>query len=76
MHAAVSALGLKKPLPIQRAAIPRILAGESVLIHSETGSGKTLAYMLPLLARIRLRKPRQALLVLPSRELALQTLEA
>ena len=59
----------------------RVFAGESVALHSQTGSGKTLAYMLPLLARLRrdpLRAtyvPRQALIICPSRELAMQSCE-
>ena len=59
----------------------RIFAGESVALHSQTGSGKTLAYMLPLLARLRrdpvarVYIPRQALIVCPSRELAMQSCE-
>jgi hypothetical protein len=77
----VHALGARKPLPIQEVAMPRIFAGESVALHSQTGSGKTLAYMLPLLARLRRDPvartyvPRQALIVCPTRELAMQSCE-
>ena len=67
--------GVRAPLPIQAAAMPRILLGESVAVHSETGSGKTLAYMLPLMARLRPSTPRQVLVVVPSHELALQTID-
>ena len=79
--ARVQALGASEPLPIQQAAVRRIFAGESVALHSQTGSGKTLAYMLPLLARLRrdpvarVYIPRQALIVCPSRELAMQSCE-
>ena len=66
---------LDEPLAIQRAATPRILSGESVAVHAQTGSGKTLAYLLPRLARCRLRVPRQVLVLVPSHQLALQTLE-
>ena len=57
--------------------MPRILAGASLAIHSPTGSGKTLAYLLPLALRMMRRPdtPRQALVVVPTRELALQSLE-
>ena len=66
---------LDEPLAIQRAATPRILSGESVAVHAQTGSGKTLAYLLPILARCRQRVPRQVLVLVPSHQLALQTLE-
>lgn len=69
------ALGARRPLPIQAAAIPRVYAGESVAVHAETGSGKTLSYLLPLLARSRRHVPRQVLVLVPSRQLGLQTVE-
>ena len=65
--------GVRTPLPIQAAAMPRILMRESLAIHAETGSGKTLAYLLPLLARLVPDEPRQVLVVVPSSQLALQT---
>ena len=65
--------GVRTPLPIQAAAMPRILMRESLAIHAETGSGKTLAYLLPLLARLVPDEPRQVLVVVPSMPLALQT---
>lgn len=64
-----------EPLPIQKAAAKRVFAGESVAIHSQTGSGKTLAFLLPLLARLRPKRPRQVLIFTPTRELALQSYE-
>lgn len=67
--------GLDVPSAIQRAAAPRIFAGESVALHAETGSGKTLAFLAPLLARCKLGVPRQVLLLVPSHQLALQTLD-
>ena len=68
--------GLRHPSAIQRAAAPRIFAGESVAVHAETGSGKTLACLVPLLARCRPGVPRQVLVVVPSHQLALQTRDA
>ena len=53
----------------------RVFAGESLAIHSQTGSGKTLSFMLPLLLRLRVGVPRQVLVCVPTRELAVQTLE-
>ena len=67
---------------VQQKAIPQILSGKDVLIRSQTGSGKTLAYALPIvefLHRIRPKLNRnsglKALIVVPTRELALQTYE-
>nr|XP_012145809.1 PREDICTED: probable ATP-dependent RNA helicase CG8611 [Megachile rotundata] len=67
---------------VQQKAIPQILSGKDVLIRSQTGSGKTLAYALPIvefLHRIRPKLNRnsglKALVVVPTRELALQTYE-
>ena len=72
------------PSPVQALAIPRVLAGGSVLLASETGSGKTLAYLLPLIARLRAEEAREggaretrpgrprALVLSPTRELAEQ----
>lgn len=81
---AIAALGLKRPLEIQAAAIPQILSGKDVLVASETGSGKTLTYALPIAHMIRrnevelgiLRKVNHphALILLPNRELAAQVL--
>lgn len=66
-------LGFACPTPIQRDAIPVLLAGKDVLMQAETGSGKTLAYGLPLLHAIAGLPLRPRLLVLvPTRELALQ----
>ncbi|NJP25164.1 DEAD/DEAH box helicase [Microbispora sp. SCL1-1] len=68
--------GITEPFPIQRAAIPDILAGYDVLGRGQTGSGKTLAFGLPTLARIAGEKARpghpRALVLVPTRELALQ----
>jgi hypothetical protein len=67
--------GVHAPLPIQAAAMPRILLRESVAIHAQTGSGKTLAYLLPLMARLVPDEPRQVLVVVPSSHLAYQTVQ-
>eukprot|EP00965_Chrysotila_dentata_P130177 4304180-Pleurochrysis_carterae.AAC.3 len=44
--------GISSPTPIQRAALPRVLNGESVVLHAETGSGKSLAFLLPAILRL------------------------
>ncbi|MEW9531156.1 DEAD/DEAH box helicase [Microbispora sp. NPDC049125] len=68
--------GITAPFPIQRAAIPDILAGHDVLGRGQTGSGKTLAFGLPTMARIAghkaLPKRPRAVILVPTRELALQ----
>uniref|UniRef100_A0A7S4BGH9 ATP-dependent RNA helicase n=1 Tax=Chrysotila carterae TaxID=13221 RepID=A0A7S4BGH9_CHRCT len=62
--------GISSPTPIQRAALPRVLNGESVVLHAETGSGKSLAFLLP--AILRLGEGEKMLVVAPTRELAVQ----
>ena len=59
--------------PIQERCIPALLQGQSLVAQSQTGSGKTLAYALPLLGRVRFEEYHpQALILVPTRELALQ----
>ena len=70
----VTALGFTTPTPIQRDAIPPVMAGRDVLACAMTGSGKTAAFLLPVLQRI-LGQPRgvtRALVLAPTRELAAQ----
>ena len=71
----LQAIGFEHPTPIQSAAIPQALEGHDILGSAETGTGKTAAFMLPLLQKLisspRTRRPR-ALVVVPTRELALQ----
>ncbi|MGN6224115.1 DEAD/DEAH box helicase [Pseudoxanthomonas sp.] len=75
--AAVTEVGYESPSPIQAATIPAMLAGRDVLGQAQTGTGKTAAFALPLLSRIDLSagKP-QALVLAPTRELAIQVAEA
>jgi ATP-dependent RNA helicase DeaD len=76
--AALENLGYEEPTPIQREAIPTLLAGRDLLGQAATGTGKTAAFALPLLQRIAHgAKPRPAALILvPTRELAIQVGEA
>jgi ATP-dependent RNA helicase RhlE len=70
---AVEALGYTTPTPIQRDAIPHALEGRDVVGCAQTGTGKTVAFMLPLLQRVVASPgPARALVVTPTRELALQ----
>jgi ATP-dependent RNA helicase DeaD len=69
--------GYETPTPIQRQAIPLLLAGRDILGHAPTGTGKTAAFALPLLSRIDLKDNRvQVLTLTPTRELAIQVAEA
>ena len=63
---AVDAIGYEVPTPIQREAIPPILAGRDVIGTAQTGSGKTAAFLLPILQRL-MKQPtgRTRALVLP-----------
>lgn len=74
--AAVQGMGFERPSPIQAKTIPLALQGIDLIGLSQTGSGKTAAFALPTLARIDmdLREP-QALVVCPTRELAVQVCE-
>ncbi|HET6872398.1 MAG TPA: DEAD/DEAH box helicase [Sporolactobacillaceae bacterium] len=65
--------GISTPTPIQEHAIPALLEGKDVIGRAETGSGKTLAFVLPILEKVNpdLAAP-QALIVTPTRELAIQ----
>ena len=65
--------GIYQPTPIQEKTIPVLLTGKDVIAQAQTGTGKTLAFVLPILERINSQKPWvQALIVTPTRELALQ----
>ncbi|ODY26537.1 DEAD/DEAH box helicase [Vibrio parahaemolyticus] len=66
----------KKPTDIQALAIHELLAGKDVLALANTGSGKTLAYGLPLLEKLSVKPEQKALILVPTRELAMQVSEA
>ena len=74
----LSELGYEEPTPIQREAIPPLLAGRDVLAEAPTGTGKTAAFALPLLQRMeRTDSPSPtALILVPTRELAMQVAQA
>jgi ATP-dependent RNA helicase RhlE len=75
---AVSAQGYNKPTPIQKQAIPAILAGKDVMGGAQTGTGKTAGFTLPILQKLsnqpvdQKRRPIRALILTPTRELAAQ----
>src|SRR5580698_2690873 len=74
---ALTDVGYESPSPIQAATIPVLLGGADLLGQAQTGTGKTAAFALPLLSRLDLtqREP-QALVLVPTRELAIQVAEA
>jgi ATP-dependent RNA helicase DeaD len=70
-------VGYEAPSPIQAATIPVLLANRDVLGQAQTGTGKTAAFALPILSRIDIRQSKpQALVLAPTRELAIQVAEA
>src|SRR5688572_17796779 len=77
---ALTALGYEEPTPIQREAIPPLLAGKDLLGQAATGTGKTAAFALPLVQRIAsgegARQGTSGLILVPTRELAMQVAEA
>jgi superfamily II DNA/RNA helicase len=74
VNAGIAACGYTTPTPIQKEAIPPVLAGRDILGLAQTGTGKTAAFVLPLLQRLLdgPRKRVRALIVAPTRELAEQ----
>jgi ATP-dependent RNA helicase DeaD len=74
---AIAAVGYEAPSPIQAATIPVLLAGRDMLGQAQTGTGKTAAFALPMLSRIEVRRgPPQGIVLVPTRELAIQVAEA
>jgi ATP-dependent RNA helicase DeaD len=76
---ALTSLGYEEPTAIQREAIPPLLAGRDVLGQAATGTGKTAAFALPLLQRLGAAAGERAvrgLILVPTRELAMQVAEA
>jgi ATP-dependent RNA helicase DeaD len=70
-------LGYEAPTPIQLKTIPLMLAGRSLIGQAQTGTGKTAAFALPILDRLDLKHNTvQALILAPTRELAIQVAEA
>lgn len=64
--------GYEDPFPIQQEAIPLMLKGIDVVGQAHTGTGKTAAFALPILTKIKRRGPIQSLILVPTRELAVQ----
>jgi ATP-dependent RNA helicase DeaD len=77
LQRALEGLGYEEPTPIQREAIPPLLDGHDLLGQAATGTGKTAAFALPVLQALETgRRDPQALILVPTRELAIQVSEA
>src|SRR5579859_524408 len=75
--AVIADQGFEVPTPVQERTIPLLLAGRDVIAQAPTGTGKTAAYGLPIVERLDQDELRpQALIVVPTRELAIQVAEA
>jgi ATP-dependent RNA helicase DeaD len=78
--AAVTALGYEEPTPVQRETIPLLLSGRDMLAQAATGTGKTAAFALPMLHQLAAepaqRRHTRGLILVPTRELAMQVAEA
>lgn len=72
----IEAMGYEKPSPIQEQAIPLILQGSDLIACAQTGTGKTAAFLLPLIHKLVTSHETsgsiQALIIAPTRELAIQ----
>lgn len=72
---AIRQMGFEKPTEVQAKAIPAALEGRDLLVSSQTGSGKTVAFLVPVLTRLIENKDLTALVIVPTRELAMQVHE-
>ena len=77
MQRQLAEAGFTQPTPVQAAAIPPALLGQDILATAQTGTGKTLSFLVPLIEHLA-TAPREAraLVLLPTRELAMQVLES
>src|SRR5690606_15297426 len=73
---AINELGYAEPTPIQSGMIPLMLTGVDVIGQAQTGTGKTAAFSLPILNNFQKQKNPQALVLAPTRELALQVADS
>ena len=74
---AIDALGFEEPTPIQKQTIPLLMGGSDIVAQAPTGTGKTAAFAIPIMERVEpARRVVQALVLAPTRELAVQVAEA
>ncbi len=69
---AISDAGFKEPSPVQKEAIPLILEGCDIIAQAQTGTGKTAAFGLPMLSQMKADGSVEGLVIVPTRELAMQ----
>ncbi len=69
---AIHDMGFEEPSPVQKATIPHILQGKDVIGQAQTGTGKTAAFGIPIIERITSENYVQAIVLTPTRELAIQ----
>jgi len=69
---AISDAGFKEPSPVQKEAIPLILEGNDIIAQAQTGTGKTAAFGLPMLSQMAADGSVEGLVIVPTRELAMQ----
>jgi ATP-dependent RNA helicase DeaD len=72
----LKAMGIVSPTPIQKSTIPIALEGRDILASAQTGTGKTIAYLIPLLANLAANPEAKAVILAPTRELAMQIKDA
>ena len=72
---ALTDMGFEEPTPIQQKAIPLLFEGKDVIGQAQTGTGKTAAFGIPIVEMVNTRYGVQALIVTPTRELAIQVAE-
>ncbi|MEP7216001.1 MAG: DEAD/DEAH box helicase, partial [Anaerolineaceae bacterium] len=73
----IDGLGYEEPTPIQAHAIPPLMLGKDIIAQAQTGTGKTAAFAIPLVEAVDpANRNVQAVIVLPTRELAVQVAEA
>jgi ATP-dependent RNA helicase DeaD len=69
---AITDMGFREASPVQEKAIPILLAGHDLIGQAQTGTGKTAAFAIPVIERITAEKGLQAMILCPTRELAMQ----
>jgi len=72
---AIELLNFKKPTEVQIKSIPKILAGDNLIVQSATGTGKTIAFLAGTISKIKPEKRARILVITPTRELAIQILD-
>lgn len=69
---ALAAMSIETPTPVQEGSLPLLLEGKDLVARAKTGSGKTIAFLLPILQKLEQNAHVQALILVPTRELAQQ----